>query len=88
MRTHPHESMQVAMTELNVEGAVVEDLWDRLGFNLALDQGFVMLLQSQAHWAIASGSAPGQPLPDFRAMIDASSLARVRPGSVTVPSQP
>jgi len=88
MRTHPHEAMQVAMIELNVEGAVVEDLWDRLGFNLALDQGFVMLLQSQAQWAIASGLAPGRTLPDFRAMIDPSGLARLRPGSVTVTPPP
>jgi len=88
MRTHPHEAMQVAMSELNVEGAVIEELWERLGFNLALDQGLVMLLQSQARWAIASGSAPGQPMPDFRALIDPSSLVRLRPGSVTITPPP
>ncbi len=88
MRTHPHEAMRIATIELNVEGAVVAEIWERLGFNLAIDQGFVMLLQSQAHWAIASAPTPGGTLPDFRAMIDPSSLARLRPGSVTVTPPP
>ncbi|WP_295447947.1 NrtA/SsuA/CpmA family ABC transporter substrate-binding protein [uncultured Thiodictyon sp.] len=88
MRMHPREAMQVATTELNVEGAVVEETWPRLGFNLAVDQGFVMLLQSEAQWAIASGFTPGRTVPDFPAMIDAAILARLRPGSVTITRQP
>ncbi len=88
MRMHPREAMQVATTELNVEDAVVAETWQRLGFNLAVDQGFVMLLQSEAQWAIASGLAAGRTVPDFPAMIDAAILAGLRPGSVTVTAQP
>jgi NitT/TauT family transport system substrate-binding protein len=88
MRLHPREAMRVATTELNIEDAVVEETWKRLGFNLAVDQGFVMRLQSQAQWAIASGLAPGRTVPDFTAMIDPSILARLHPGSVTITRQP
>ena len=88
MRAHRQEAIDLAAAEQRIEPAVVEETWDRLRPNLSLDQGFVSLLRSEAHWAMATGLAAGDSVPDFRDLVDASVLERFAPESVTVVGKP
>jgi NitT/TauT family transport system substrate-binding protein len=84
MRTHRQEAIALAAELSNSEIAVVEETWDWLRPNLALDQAFVILLQSEARWAIGQGLAPGAVPLDFPALIDAAPLARLYPEAITL----
>jgi NitT/TauT family transport system substrate-binding protein len=89
IRTHRQEAIALAAELSNTETAVVEETWDSLRPNLALDQGFVVLLQSEGRWAIEQGLAPGVVPADVPALIDAAPLARLYPEAVTlIPVQP
>ena len=68
--------------------AVLQATWGSIWLNLSLDQGFVVLLNAEARWAIAAGLAPGRTagaaLPDYLDLIDASALAQLRPDAITL----
>ena len=92
MRTHPDESLALAAAGSGLEVAVLHDGWDTLTPSLSLDQGYLVLLQAEARWAIAAGLAPGRPpgaaVPDYLDFIEAAALVRLRPESVTVIGTP
>lgn len=92
MRTHPDESLAIAAAGSETEVGTLRDGWGSLTPNLGLDQGFIVLLQAEARWAIAAqvapGVAPGAALPVFRDFIDAGALARLHPESVTIVGKP
>ena len=92
MRKHQDEALPLAAAGSGLEVAALRDGWDTLTPNLSLDQGFVVLLQSEARWAItarlAPGLAPGAAIPDYLDFIDAAALARLHPESVTIIGKP
>ncbi|AUB83989.1 ABC transporter substrate-binding protein [Candidatus Thiodictyon syntrophicum] len=88
MRGHDPQARALTARTLGLPEAVIAETWGRLRPNLALDQGYVILLQAQARWAIATGLAPAAALPDFPALIDPSALRRLHPESVTVIGTP
>ncbi len=92
MRRNQDESLALAAAGSGTETALLRDGWDTLHPRLGLDQGFVVLLQAEARWAIAAGLVPGRPpgavVPDYRDFIDATALVRLRPESVTMISTP
>lgn len=87
MREHPQEALALAADILGMEAALLEEPWGRLRANLSLDQGFLVLLHTEALWAIRAGFAKG-PVPNYRALIDPSTLRRLRPEAVTLVGVP
>ena len=88
MRLHPQESLLIGAQGSGIDPDVLHESWDSIRPNLGLDQGFVVLLQAQARWAIDQGLAPGAVTPDYLDFIDASVLARLHPETVTVIQRP
>lgn len=92
LRAHEREALAFAAGKLGLGESVIAEGWHRLRPNLALDQGYIILLQAQARWAIEAKLAPAPPagaqLPSFHALIDSSALRRLHPESVTVIGTP
>ena len=92
LRGHPREARAFAGATLGLAEPVVADAWNRLRPNLALDQGYIILLQAEARWALAAHLVPalvaGAPLPHFHDLIDSSALVRLHPDAVTVIAAP
>ncbi len=89
MRAHPQEALAIVAEESDIDAAVLQETWDSIRPNLGLDQGFIVLLNAEARWAIAAGLAPGATAPpDYLDSIEASPLARLRPEAVTLIQRP
>lgn len=88
MREHPQESLAMVAQGSGVAPGLLKEGLDTLRPNLGLDQGFVVLLRSEARWALAAGLAPGAALPDLRSIVDPSILQRLHPESVTLLGAP
>jgi ABC-type nitrate/sulfonate/bicarbonate transport system substrate-binding protein len=88
IRTHQDASLALAAAGSGTAAGLLRDGWQTLHPNLSLDQGFVVLLQAEARWAIAAGLVPGvardAAIPNYLDFIDASALARLHPESVTL----
>ncbi len=88
MRAHPEEAQAIVAPVSGSDPAVLQATWGSIRLNLSLDQGFVVLLNAEARWAIAAGLAPGRTagaaLPDYLDLIDASALAQLRPDAITL----
>ena len=88
MRAHPQEAVAIAAEATGQEAPSLQETVDSIRANLGLDQGFVVLLQAEARWAIAAGLAPGATVPDYLDLVDASPLAQLHPEAVTLIQRP
>jgi NitT/TauT family transport system substrate-binding protein len=88
MRLHPQEALAIGAEASGTDAELLHETWDSIRPNLALDQGFVVLLEAQAQWAIAAGLAPKAKVPNYLDFIDWSPLARLHPEAVTLIRQP
>ena len=88
MRLHPNEAQAIVAEASGSDPAVLHATWGSIRPNLSLDQGFVVLLNAEARWAIAAGLAPARPAhamaPDYLDLIDASALAQLRPEAISL----
>jgi ABC-type nitrate/sulfonate/bicarbonate transport system substrate-binding protein len=88
MRAHPEEARAILAEATGIEPAALQETWDSIRPNLGLDQGFFVLLNAEARWAIDAGLAPGRTsgtaVPDYLELIDTSALARLRPDAITL----
>lgn len=85
MREHREEAIQLAVEEIGTDRTALLTVWDDLRPGLILDQGFVVLLEAEARWAIETGLAPpGAVMPDYLDYIDASALRALHPEAVTM----
>lgn len=85
MQANRGEAITLAVDEFGIDRAALEEVWDELRPGLTLDQGFVLLLEAEARWAIAAGlAASGAHLPDYLEYIDSSLLKSLHPAAVTV----
>jgi NitT/TauT family transport system substrate-binding protein len=78
----PEEARRVAAAALGEDPASLDAVLRQFDFNVRLDQGLLVLMEEQALWAIRSGLAPPQAVPDFLASLAAGPLIALRPGNV------
>jgi ABC-type nitrate/sulfonate/bicarbonate transport system substrate-binding protein len=88
MRAHPQESLALGAAGSGIDPEVLQESFDSIRPNLGLDQGFLVLLQAQARWAIDQRLAPGAAVPDYLDWIDASMLTQLRPEAVSLIQRP
>jgi NitT/TauT family transport system substrate-binding protein len=88
MREHPRESAVIAAQGSGVDPGLLQESLDTLRPNLGLDQGFVVLLRSEARWALAAGLTANAVPSDMRNVVDPSVLQRLHPESVTLLGAP
>ncbi|EGV18463.1 ABC transporter substrate-binding protein [Thiocapsa marina] len=84
MRANPEEARAIAAEAIGIDSTVLEETWDSSRLGLELGQGFLVLLNAEARWAIAAGLVPGAAVPNYLDLIDTSALARLRPDVVTL----
>jgi NitT/TauT family transport system substrate-binding protein len=79
------EAAQTIVTDrLQMDRAVVIQLWEKFSYRLFLDQLFVLDLESQARWAIKSRLTDKTVVPNYLHFVSFDGLQRVKPKVVTL----
>lgn len=79
----PAEAKALLQARLGLDAALVERDWRGLGYELALNQSLLALLESQARWALRLGVLQGSP-PNYLGYVDGGALKRVRPQAAPI----
>ncbi len=89
-RTHQlisdqRETAQTIVADrLQMDRAVVAQLWEKFSYRLFLDQLFLLDLESQARWAIKSHLTDKTVVPNYLHLVSFDGLQRVKPKAVTL----
>ena len=81
---NPVESMSIVATALGSPQANIEQIWPTLKLHLRLEQALLLLLESEARWAIRHGYTSAKEVPDFLQYIRIAPLKQLNPGAVTL----
>lgn len=76
--THHDEALDIVAKRLDMERAVLADIWNENSYQVELDPGFPVLMEKIGRWAIGL-EAKDKPLPNFRSFIYTEALAKERP---------
>ncbi len=83
------EAQTIVADRLQMDRAVVAQLWEKFSYRLFLDQLFLLDLESQARWAIKSQLIDITVMPNYLHLVSFNSLQSVKPKAVTlVPPRP
>jgi ABC-type nitrate/sulfonate/bicarbonate transport system substrate-binding protein len=74
----------IVANRLQMDRAVVAQLWEQFSYRLFLDQLFVLDLESQARWAIKSRLTEKTVVPNYLHFVSFDGLQRVKPKAVTL----
>ena len=69
---------------LQMDRAIVAQLWEKFSYRLFLDQLFVLDLESQARWAIKSHLTDKTVVPNYLRLVSFEGLQSVKPKAVTL----
>lgn len=69
---------------LRIEPGEAEDILHDLKPNVSLQQALLVLLESEARWAIKAGLTDRKEVPDYVNLIDVEDLKRLKPEVVTI----
>ncbi len=81
---HPEETAAIMARRLKITPREVEETLPDLKPNVTLSQSLLVLLESEARWAIKAGLTDREEVPDFLNLIDVDDLKRLRPEAVTI----
>lgn len=80
----PAHASRLVVDKLSIDSVALAAIWSDYDFGLRLGQPLVAALESQARWAIRSGLAANQKVPDYLDYINLAPLSEVKPRSVTL----
>jgi NitT/TauT family transport system substrate-binding protein len=78
------EAQTIVADRLQMDRAVVAQLWAKFSYRLFLDQLFVLDLESQARWAIKSQLTDKTVMPNYLRFVFFDGLQSVKPKAVTL----
>lgn len=81
-RRDPVAAAAAVAARLGMEPALLRATWRELELRVELGQSLIVLLDQQARWAMGSGLAPAQPVPDLRRIVAPEPLRRAKPIAV------
>ena len=83
---HPKESIAVVAGRLGASESSIEPLWNRYTLKLAVDQSYLLLLESISRWMLNAGvsDADGTISPEYLKIIDTDPLERIDPNRITL----
>lgn len=81
---HPQETLAITAKFLKVEPASIEGILSNFKARIALSQSLLVLLESEARWAIRSGLESRTAIPDYLTLFHTESLSKLRPEAVTI----
>lgn len=82
--SHPRETYAIVANRLQVDPGNVEGALAGFRPNVALSQSLLVLLESEARWAIKAKLTDRTAVPDYLGLIDVDDLRRIRPEAVTI----
>jgi ABC-type nitrate/sulfonate/bicarbonate transport system substrate-binding protein len=83
-KDHPEEAAEILANRLGADRKLIAEVWPRLDLRVTLDQSLVLLLQSQARWALREGLVGGDEIPDLTSHMHLEALGELKPEAVKV----
>ncbi|HEX5338028.1 MAG TPA: NrtA/SsuA/CpmA family ABC transporter substrate-binding protein [Gallionella sp.] len=81
---HPEDAAAIMARRLKIEASSVEEIFPDFKPNVALSQSLLVLLESEARWAIKNGLTDRKEMPDYLNLIDVDDLKKFKPEAVTI----
>jgi ABC-type nitrate/sulfonate/bicarbonate transport system substrate-binding protein len=83
-KDNPEQAAEILAQRLGADRNLIAELWPRLDLRVTLDQSLVLLLESQARWALREGLVEGEKTPDCTSHMQLDALRELKPEAVTV----
>lgn len=83
-KENPEVASEFIAKSIKADLAKLRSLWSSYRFNLTLDQGFVLILEDEARWAIKNKLVEETTMPNYLNYLYLDGLTAVSPSSVTV----
>lgn len=83
--SHPQESKQIVMDELDLAPEFIDWVWPDYIFKLGLNQSLILNIESQAVWAVETQMREYREVPNSAQFVDSRALLQVEPGAVNIP---
>jgi len=85
MRDNPDDSIAIVSRHAGLDADLLKNIWSDYVFELSLDQSFLDLLNEEAKWSKANGTAPpASEIPNYRLFILTEPLKAVKPEAVNI----
>jgi len=84
VESHPMETAAIMASRLKVGHRDAAEMLPDLKPNVSLSQSLLVLLESEARWAIKSGLTDRKEVPDYLSLIYVNELKRLKPEVVTI----
>jgi ABC-type nitrate/sulfonate/bicarbonate transport system substrate-binding protein len=81
---NPEQAAEILARRLAADRKLIAELWPRLDLSVTLHQSLVLLLESQARWALRAGLVDGDEIPDYTSHMYLNALRDLKPEAVTV----
>jgi ABC-type nitrate/sulfonate/bicarbonate transport system substrate-binding protein len=80
----PEQAAAILARQLGADRKLIAELWPKLNLSVTLHQPLVLLLESQARWALREGLVDGDKVPDYTSYMHLDTLRDLKPEAVTV----
>ena len=84
IKENPDESQKITSDSMDLDSALVSELWDIHEFEVTLDQTLVLALEDEARWAIRNKHTDETEVPDYLNYIYIGALDEVKPEAVGI----
>jgi len=84
IKDNPDESKKIATSSMDLDRALVSELWDTHEFEITLEQTLVLTLEDEARWAIKSKLTDATEVPNYLNYIYTDALDAVKPEAVGI----
>jgi ABC-type nitrate/sulfonate/bicarbonate transport system substrate-binding protein len=81
---NPEQAVDILAKRLGADRKLIAELWPKLDLGVSLRQPLVLLLESQARWALREGLINSEEIPDFTSHMHLDTLRDLKPEAVTV----
>lgn len=81
---HPRETVVIMARRLKIDPREADTMLSDFKTNVALSQSLLVLLESEARWAMKNGLAERKDMPDYLNLMDADDLKKLKPEAVTI----
>jgi ABC-type nitrate/sulfonate/bicarbonate transport system substrate-binding protein len=81
---NPEQATDILAKRLGADRKLIAELWPNLHLGVSLHQSLVLLLSSQARWALREGLVDREEIPDYASHMHLDALRELKPKAVTV----
>jgi NitT/TauT family transport system substrate-binding protein len=83
-KANPDQAVDILAARVGAERKLIAELWPKLNLGVTLHQSLVLLLESQARWALREGLVNGDEIPDYTSHMHLDTLRDLKPEAVSV----